>query len=360
MTDRQALGIDINQYARTGGVNYSLAREHIQAGVYDFVIIKVGLGLYKVGIFDEQVNGCVQHDIPYTTYHFPDPDVDMKAQARKYVDWVGAKQQSYIVDVEKPRSNSRPPNRSELLSYLGELEGLIQKKPILYSSISVLSSINFINDAKGYKLWIAHYLYMKSLWPAQKKKYRYFHDFVTDHDWEIPPAAKGTGLENNVILWQFTDIGDGRRYIYNEHTNDPTYPIGMTNADLNISIQKRDDFMASVFSAGLKDITAQYIEALDSHDPNRVVGLYADQAVHSTPERTIHGKEKIKAWYQTLFTQLLPNGSFQRTGFTASGNSRTCSWTARSDAGQVLDGNDTFGLMNDKIVYHYTHFNVTQ
>jgi len=359
MTDRQALGIDINQYARAGGTNFGLARDHIQAGVYDFVIIKVGLGFNKVDIFDEQVNGCIQHDIPYSTYHFPDPELNMKTQARKYVDWVGTKQQAYIVDVEKPRQNSRPPNRGELRSYLDELEGLIDVKPILYSSIAILSSIGFKNDAKEYKLWIAHYLYMKSLWPLQKKLYSKFDDFVKDHAGEIPPAARGSGLENNVILWQFTDRGDGRFYIYNRHTNDSRYPDGMTNADLNISIHKRDDFMPMMFNGVPVDITTQYLKALNSHDPNQVAALYTDQAVHVNANRSIAGKDQIKAWYRTFFDQLLPNGTFTRTGFTAPGNSRTFSWRARSDAGEVHDGNDTFGLMNDKIAYHFTHFNVT-
>jgi hypothetical protein len=360
MTDRQALGIDINQYARKGGTNFGLARDHIQAGEYDFVIIKVGLGFNKVDIFDEQINGCIQYDIPHTTYHFLDPDLDMKTQARKYVDWVGSKEQSYIVDIEKPRKNSRPPNKTELRQYLGEFEALIGKKPVLYSSASVLESIGFIEDAKQYKLWLAHYLFMKSLWPTKKVKYRHFHNFVKDHAGEVTSEARRVGLQNNLILWQFTDIGDGRRYIYNARTQDPRYPDGMTNADLNISIQPRDDFMEFMFGdVDDTEITSRYFKALKSHAPDQVAELYADQAVHVTANRTIHGVDKIKVWYETFFNQLLPNGTFQRTGYSASGTSRTFSWTARSDAGQVLDGNDTFGLMNGNIVYHYTHFHVT-
>jgi len=358
MTDRQALGIDINQYARTGGTNFGLAKDHIEAGVYDFLILKVGLGFNKVDIFEEQMNGCIQHDIPYTTYHFPDPELNMKNQARKYVDWVGTKQRSYIVDIEKPRRDSRPPNRSEMLNYLGELERLINKKPILYSSIAILNSIGFTNDAKGYQLWIAHYLFMKSLWPLQKKLYSKFGDFVKDHAREIPPAARGSGLENNVILWQFSDRGDGRFYLFNRHTNDPRYPDGMENADLNISISKRDDFMEDIFGDIPKDITSQYFSALNSHDPNRVAELYADQAVHTIAARSIHGKGQIRVWYHNFFNQMLPNGTFERTSFTAPGNSRTFSWTAKSDAGDVLDGSDTFGLLNGKIIYHFTNFHV--
>ncbi|MBC8507805.1 MAG: nuclear transport factor 2 family protein [Anaerolineales bacterium] len=359
MTDRQALGIDINQYARRGGTNFGLARDHIQAGVYDFVIIKVGLGFNKVDIFDEQVNGCIQHDIPWTTYHFPDPELNMVNQAKKYVDWMGSNQKSYIVDIESPRVGTPPPTRNQMRSYLGELETLIGKKPILYSNIDVLSTIGFINDARQYPLWIARYLYIRRLWPLQKKLYKKFDNFVDDHAWEIPSTATDVGLGEKVILWQFTHHGDGRFYIYNRHTNDPRFPDGMVNADLNISIKKRDEFMSEVFGDVHVDISARYIDALNSRDPNQVVDLYSDLAVHTNAQRSIHGKDNIRGWYQALFNQTLPNGRFTRTGFTASGNSRTFSWTAQADSGQVLDGNDTLGLMNDEIVFHFTHFSVT-
>ena len=107
------------------------------------------------------------------------------------------------------------------------------------------------------------------------------------------------------------------------------------------------------------DITIQYINALNSHSPNQVVSLYRENAVHVTAARTIVGKAKIKAWYQSLFNQILPNATFVVTGQTGSGNSRHFTWSARSGQGNVNDGQDTFGLQNGKIAYHYTHFSVT-
>ena len=244
-------------------------------------------------------------------------------------------------------------------SYLGELEALIGKKPILYSNIDVLNTIGFINDASQYPLWIAWYVFVSSLWPVQRL-YKKFDKFVNDHAWKTPRTATNVGLGENVILWQFSHHGDGRFYIYNRHTNDPNFPDGMVNADLNISIAKRDEFMADIFGDVHVDITAHYIDALNSRDPNQVVDLYSDLAVHTNADRSVNGIDNIRAWYQTFFIDLLPNGTFQRANFTASGNSRTFSWTAQADTGQVLDGNDTFGLMNDEIVFHFTHFHVTQ
>ncbi len=106
------------------------------------------------------------------------------------------------------------------------------------------------------------------------------------------------------------------------------------------------------------DITIQYANALNSHDPNQVVALYQNNAVHVTAARTIVGKAKIKAWYQHVFNQLLPNVTVVLTGHTGSGNTRHFTWTATSSQGNVNDGQDTFGLHNDKIAYHYTHFTV--
>lgn len=116
------------------------------------------------------------------------------------------------------------------------------------------------------------------------------------------------------------------------------------------------------WDAGLppQDITEQYIQALNTHDPEKVVDLYTNQAVHVTSARTIFGKPAIRAWYNTFFSQLLPNAVFKHTGFSGTGNSRHFTWTAQSSQNKVLNGNDTFGLADGKITYHYTFFNVTQ
>lgn len=107
------------------------------------------------------------------------------------------------------------------------------------------------------------------------------------------------------------------------------------------------------------DITARLVQAFNTRDANKVVELYSDRAVHVTAARTIVGKERIRAWYQTFFGQLLPNGTFTLSGFSGTGNSRHFSWVARSNAGNVNDGNDTLGLIGEKITYHYSHFTVS-
>ncbi len=109
-----------------------------------------------------------------------------------------------------------------------------------------------------------------------------------------------------------------------------------------------------------KDIADQLVDAWNSHDIEQIAALYAPNAAHITSARTVHGQLPIRAWYSSFLNELLPNARFQRTGLTGSGNNRHLSWSASSDAGKVLNGVDSLGLMNDKIIYHYTSFSVTK
>jgi hypothetical protein len=107
------------------------------------------------------------------------------------------------------------------------------------------------------------------------------------------------------------------------------------------------------------DIVQQYITALNTHDSSKVVALYNTNAVHVTAARTVQGVESIRIWYNTLFSQILPNATFNLTGATGTGSTRNLTWTATSSLGRVNDGNDTFGLADNKILYHYSRFTVS-
>jgi hypothetical protein len=107
-----------------------------------------------------------------------------------------------------------------------------------------------------------------------------------------------------------------------------------------------------------KDICEKFVIALNSHDPERVLELYAPTAVHVTSTRTVAGFDALRSWYGALLNQLLPNGTFTLTGFSGSGTNRFFTWTATSSLGKVQDGNDTFGLADDKIAYHYSFFTI--
>jgi hypothetical protein len=107
-----------------------------------------------------------------------------------------------------------------------------------------------------------------------------------------------------------------------------------------------------------QDISARLIGALNTHDPEQLVPLYAPAAVHITSERTIQGHSALRAWYRSMFDELLPSARFILTGYTGEGNSRHLSWTATSNTGRVLNGKDTLGVSNGVVVFHYSFFSI--
>lgn len=109
-----------------------------------------------------------------------------------------------------------------------------------------------------------------------------------------------------------------------------------------------------------KDIAELLLEALNAHDVKQLQELYRDDAVHITSERTVQGKEAIKSWFTSLFTDILPDSEFNLAGFSGTGNTRQISWTADSSAGSVKNGRDTLGLIEGKIAYHFSDFSYDQ
>jgi hypothetical protein len=112
------------------------------------------------------------------------------------------------------------------------------------------------------------------------------------------------------------------------------------------------------FQPPAADIVEQLIGRMNQRDNAHVTELYHGNAAHVTSARAIVGKEAVSRWYEVLFTQLLPNATFELTGKSGIGNSRHFTWKATSDNGNVLDGNDTLGIRDDIIQYHYTYFTI--
>jgi hypothetical protein len=108
-----------------------------------------------------------------------------------------------------------------------------------------------------------------------------------------------------------------------------------------------------------KDICVSLIEAMNSHDIEKIVSLYTLPAVHINAIRTTQGFENLRAWYTKLFTEILPESNFTLGNYTGKGSSRHLTWTASSSKGIVRNGNDTLGILKGKISYHYSFFTVT-
>jgi len=111
--------------------------------------------------------------------------------------------------------------------------------------------------------------------------------------------------------------------------------------------------------APIADITERLVVALNTHDLDKVISLYLPDAVHITFARAVQGSQAIRDYYNNLFNQILPSGSFKLTGSTGSGNSRHLTWTATSIKGSIHNGSDSIGLLDGKIAYHYSHYSVS-
>jgi len=67
----------------------------------------------------------------------------------------------------------------------------------------------------------------------------------------------------------------------------------------------------------------------------------------------------VKAWLTTLFDEMLPGAAFTLTSSSGAGHLRHLNWKAKSPKARVDNGNDTLGLMDGKIIYQYSAFNLT-
>ena len=160
--------------------------------------------------------------------------------------------------------------------------------------------------------------------------------------WQASPEEVTLFLETaqnlNLTAANFWEWANCRKYLPNvwDAIRDYPWPVG----------------------PALPDIVQQYIDALNSRDVNNIMGLYSPQALHVNAARTVQGIAAIRAWYESLFSQVIPNAKFVLIGHSGSDNSRHMTWTATSDNGSVRNGDDTLGLLDGKISYHFTFFDV--
>ena len=108
----------------------------------------------------------------------------------------------------------------------------------------------------------------------------------------------------------------------------------------------------------IADMPERLVGRLNEGDGNLVADLYAENAAHVTGERTLFSRQAIADWYRRLLGELLPEAKFEVTGKAGSDSTRHYTWTARSPRGEVLDGNDTLGLREDRIQFHFSYFTI--
>jgi hypothetical protein len=108
-----------------------------------------------------------------------------------------------------------------------------------------------------------------------------------------------------------------------------------------------------------RDIVERFMDALNSGDAAQVLTLYHDNAGHVTAARTLVGLDDLAKWYAELLKTRLAGAQFSLLETSGNGNSRRFRWTASGPTGKIMDGDDTLGLRDGLIQYHYTFFNIT-
>ncbi len=81
--------------------------------------------------------------------------------------------------------------------------------------------------------------------------------------------------------------------------------------------------------AAINELAQGFFESLNSGDPEQVLEFYSPRSVLVTSSRSISGKDQIRDWYQSLFSEMLPDVDFLLTDTTGSGNFRYLCWNAK-------------------------------
>jgi len=104
----------------------------------------------------------------------------------------------------------------------------------------------------------------------------------------------------------------------------------------------------------LREIPEILLEGMNNHNLESILFLYSPDSVHITAEATIQGKTAIRSWYEKMLNVTYKNYSFNISGIEGKGNSRHFTWIAKSLDGKNIAGNDSIGLQDGKIIYHYS------
>ncbi len=112
---------------------------------------------------------------------------------------------------------------------------------------------------------------------------------------------------------------------------------------------------------GTDDVEApvrRYFEALSAASLERVLNCYMNNAALVTAETTRFGRAALEEYFTGLLADL-PSAEYTIQTVEGTGNTRTITWTARSEKAQVLDGEDIFGVLQGVIVYHFSNYTLT-
>lgn len=105
-----------------------------------------------------------------------------------------------------------------------------------------------------------------------------------------------------------------------------------------------------------EDIVARWLTALNSGNVEQLLALYQPDAAHVTARHLLQGHAALRAWYSEWLQTRLPRAAFSLTETRAIDNFRRATWTATTADGATVSGEDSLGLLDGRIQYHFTTY----
>ena len=84
--------------------------------------------------------------------------------------------------------------------------------------------------------------------------------------------------------------------------------------------------------------------------------FYQPDAVHIDAKETIQGLSSLAAWFTEVINSDFKEKTIQILEISKKDHTRQFSWIAKAENGDMVEGNDTLGLLDNKIIYHYSSF----
>jgi hypothetical protein len=107
------------------------------------------------------------------------------------------------------------------------------------------------------------------------------------------------------------------------------------------------------------DLVSRYFAALNTRDLNTLFTFYQPNAAYVTAKGMILGNNAIFNNFYDMLYNKLPNAVFTLRDQSGQDPSRRFTWTATSDTGKILDGDDTLGIRDGLIQYQYSKFTIS-
>ncbi|MDY6846603.1 MAG: nuclear transport factor 2 family protein [Chloroflexota bacterium] len=119
---------------------------------------------------------------------------------------------------------------------------------------------------------------------------------------------------------------------------------------------KNFQYNASVQQASIPE---RYVSALNTRNPNNVIDLYADNAIHIQSDGAVQGRESILQMIDSMMNNY-PNTNFTLLSQTHENNIYSFHWQGLNNEDTTVEGRNTIGLSNDKINFHYAYVKPVQ